>query len=127
MYQHARKRRRSHASPVTVLHPRYFVPRFDPRTRDDYKRQCPRQHAEQRHQHKYDICRRLLATDYSNDVSCESFVDHLWAHVASPPPQLRRQHNNNSSSSSSGTQTDDVFNVYEAFPRSKPGSALVRC
>ena len=97
---------------VTVLHPRYFLPMFDP-IHPKYDIACQTTN-EKGFPHKYQVCQQLKARNFSNVVSPDSFFNHQWAHtnlVQFRDSVFARQ----------------FFNIYEAFPKSRRLSQVLKC
>ena len=106
-----RKLNRSHdqaqkqTSAVSVVHPTYFLPMFDP-IHPQYEVKCRGQQPTQSHRHKYEICEQLKARNYENTLSPDAFLNHMWTHT-----NLRKW--------SDSMDSRLLFDIYEAIPRSR--------
>ena len=64
---------------VTVLHPRYWLPRYDYRLTSRLRGTCRKPH--KLRTNGIELCNHLRRTDYSNKLHPDSFLDHHWTHV----------------------------------------------
>ena len=103
----------SHAAvDVTVLHPRYWLPRWDPTITRRLKASC-RQRFQLLTDHGRLVCRQLEATHYRNSIHRDSFLDHKWAHMGSW--------------TKSTVTSLKTFDVYDVIPWAQSAYKLLNC
>ena len=95
---------------VTVIHPRYWLPRYDHRLTAKLRAIC--RMTSRLTPNGRDTCTRLRRTEFRNKLTRDAFLDHHWTHVNTWKKTKKLQ---------------DTFNLFTVVPHAIRASTKLNC
>ena len=99
------------ANEITVIHPKYWLPKYDFRLTNKLRQSCRLLQAKLP-EHGKELCQELSRRNFANKLNPDAFLDHHWTHVNTWKGNQKKQ---------------DLFNLFTVVPQAKRASEILQC